>query len=219
MKSLLKSLNTASTSELIAAEIRNSIVSGKYKIGQALKQDTLAAEFNVSKIPVREALSQLKTEGLVFFQSNRGTTVSSLSVDEVEEIYLMRMSLEAMALKKSIPRFSTSNKIAAESTLKLLDESDDPMDWARLNWRFHSTLYADANMPILLETVSRLHNNVARYLMLYLDEMNFQEESQKEHWELFNACNEKDTKRALKILKQHLGEALKQTTRYMSKRS
>lgn len=204
-----------STSELIAEKIRNSIIFGEYKSGQALKQDVLAEELNVSKIPIREALNQLKSEGLVSFLNNRGSVVSSLSVKEVEEIYTMRMALEEMALKKSIPYLQPANTITAESTLRLIDESRDPLDWARLNWRFHASLYEAAEMPILLETVSRLHNNVARYMVLYLDEMKYQDVSQKEHWDLLDACRQKKTRRAISILRSHLKDAMEQTIYYM----
>ena len=167
---------------------------------------------------MREALNQLKTEGLVFFQNNRGSVVSSLSVGEVEEIYTMRMVLEEIALKRSIPNLQPANKISAESTLRIIDESRNPLDWATLNWRFHTSLYEAANMPILLETVSRLHNNVGRYMVLYLDEMNYQETSQREHWELLAACSAGKTGKASKILRNHLKDAMDQTIYYMQKR-
>ena len=98
-----KSPLSRTTSELIAERLRNAIVIGEYQSGQALKQDELAKHFEVSKIPLREALYQLKSEGLVEFINNRGSIVSSLSASEVEEIYTMRMALEEIALERAIP--------------------------------------------------------------------------------------------------------------------
>ena len=207
------------TSELIAERLRNAIIIGEYESGQALKQDELAKHFEVSKIPLREALYQLKSEGLVKFINNRGSIVSSLSASEVEEIYTMRKALEEIALERAIPNLQAANKIAAESALKLIDASTNPLDWAALNWEFHASIYRAAQMPKLLETVSTLHNNVSRYLLLYLKQMNFQDTSQAEHWALLEACNAGKTQQALGLLRQHLNDALKQTLQFMNQRS
>lgn len=207
------------TSELIAEQIRNAIIVGEYESGQALKQDVLASHFEVSKIPVREALYQLKSEGLVKFLNNRGVVVSSLSVSEVEEIYTMRLVLEEIALERAIPNLQAANRITAESALKLIDASTNPLDWSALNWEFHASLYRAAQMPKLLETVSLLHNNVSRYLLLYLKQMDFQNTSQAEHWALLEASIAGKTQQALGILRQHLNDALKQTLHFMNQRS
>lgn len=207
------------TSELIAEGIRNSIIIGEYKSGQPLKQDVLADHYEVSKIPVREALQQLKTEGLVTFLNNRGVTVSSLSISEVEEIYTMRLALETLALKRAIPNVQMANQVAAESALKLIDSSNDPLEWANLNWEFHASLYQAAGMPRLLDTISILHNNVARYLLLYLKEMDYQDDSQQEHWDLLESSLAGRTEQALGILRQHLNDALQQTLTFMKEKN
>lgn len=211
--------SSKTTSELIAEQIRNAIIIGEYESGQPLKQDVLAKHFEVSKIPVREALYQLKSEGLVNFLNNRGVIVSSLSSCEVGEIYTMRMALEEIALERAIPNLKAANQIAAESALKLIDASTNPLDWAALNWEFHASLYRAAQMPKLLETVSLLHNNVSRYLLLYLKQMDFQDTSQAEHWALLEASIAGKTQQALKILRKHLNDALKQTLHFMKQRS
>ncbi|MBL4659290.1 MAG: GntR family transcriptional regulator [Alcanivoracaceae bacterium] len=207
--------NSKSTSDLVAEKIRQSIIIGEFANGEALKQDVLAELYDVSKIPVREALYQLKTEGLVSFKNNRGSTVSSLSRTEVEEIYIMRIALEEIALKRAIPKLQPENLIAAESALKLLDTSSNYSHWPALNWEFHASLYKAANMPKLLDTVSVLHNNVSRYLLLYLKKMDFQQTSQQEHWDLLAACSDGKPKEALKILRKHMQDALHQTLLYM----
>lgn len=211
-----KTPNPKTTSELIAGRIRNAIIIGEFESGEPLKQDVLADQYGVSKIPVREALNQLKTEGLVDFLNNRGSVVSSLSASEVEEIYTMRIALEQIALKRAIPNLLATHKIAAEGALKLIDASTNPLDWATLNWEFHASVYKAANMPKLLELVALLHNNVSRYLLLYLKRMDFQNISQAEHWALLEACNAGDIQQASDILLQHLNDALEQTLDFMN---
>lgn len=210
------SKNTKTTSEMLAEKIRFAIMSGEFSSGQPLKQDVLASQYGVSKIPVREALYLLQTEGLVTFLNNRGSIVSELSIKEVEEIYTMRVALEEIALARAIPNMKEADFIAAESTLKLIEASEDPIEWSTLNWTFHSILYQAANMPKLLQTVSVLHNNVARYLLLYLNTMQKQEHSQEEHWDLLSACRKGRVQQALGILRQHLEDAKKHTINYMN---
>ncbi|MFK8011307.1 MAG: GntR family transcriptional regulator [Marinicellaceae bacterium] len=204
-----------SSADIIANKIRNSIISGEFPSGQSLNQDKLSRIYKVSKIPIREALNQLKTEGLITFKNNRGSHVSSLSCDEVEEIYTIRMALEEIALKRSIPDLQEKDFIAAESILKLIDVSNNYLDWSKLNWKFHAAIYKSANMPKLLNMVSVLHNNVSRYLLLYLKDLNFQKISQDEHWQLFNLCRERNTKAAVELLKMHMQEALNITVIHM----
>jgi len=70
-------------------------------------------------------------------------------------------------------------------------------------------------MPKLLDTVFTLYNNVTRYLILYLNGLEFQENSQAEHWELLDMCKRKKTRDAITVLKKHLDDALAQTLHYM----
>jgi len=100
---MIKQLESKPTSALIAERLRNAIINGEYASGQALRQDALAAQYQASKIPVREELNQLKMEGIVSFQNNRGSTVSCLSSSEVKEICTMRLALEGIALTRAIP--------------------------------------------------------------------------------------------------------------------
>src|SRR5688572_16537325 len=95
--------------ESIADSLRGDILRGKLPSGQALKQDEIAAQFGVSKIPVREALFQLKAEGLVNFYPNRGAFVSELSAVEVDEIYFMRIALETAVLARAIPDLTVAH--------------------------------------------------------------------------------------------------------------
>lgn len=211
--------SSKTTSEILADKIREAILQGEFISGQPLKQDLLATRFGVSKIPVREALYVLQKEGLVTFLNNRGSIVSELSVADVEEIYTVRLALETLALERAISNLKTEDFIAAEGALKLIEASSNPSQWAKLNWQFHSALYQAAKMPRLLEMVAVLHNNVARYLLLYLNTLQQQEHSQEEHWQLLSACKEGKREQASGILRQHLFDARQCTIEFMSSQS
>ena len=174
-------------------------------------------DLGVSQIPVREALAQLKAEGLVTYKSNRGAFVTSLSPREAKEIYLMRIALETMALEHAIPNLTKTDLARAKSALMVINVETDTAKWAELNWEFHAAVYQPAGMPHLLSTLEMLHINVGRYLVLYLDGMAFQQKSQVEHYALLKACEDGDIKTAIALLKQHLLDASNSLETYLGK--
>jgi DNA-binding GntR family transcriptional regulator len=204
------------TPDLIANALRNAILQGRYKANQHLRQDRIAEELGVSKIPLREALVQLKAEGLVSFMPNRGAVVTELSAKEVDEIFTMRIALETKALERAIPNLRPADFIRAKSVLEILQKEEDRTQWSELNWEFHATLYQASQMPRLLSTIQTLHNNVTRYLIIYLDRLSAQDISQKEHLSIFNACQKQDIDAAIKQLSTHLRKASKRLMVFLS---
>jgi DNA-binding GntR family transcriptional regulator len=202
------------TAALIADALRSAILQGKLRSGQALRQDEIAAEFNVSKIPVREALVQLQAEGLVDLIPGRGALVSHLSIDEIAEIYTIRRALEPLALERAIPNATRADFLKAEHILDEIDHVEDLMLWAELNWEFHAALYRPADMPLLEQTVQTLHNNAVRYLILnYLDRA-YLEVSQNQHRELLALCRQQEIALACEKLRLHLLDPMEEIRRY-----
>ena len=119
-KASLFQKDPGNTPDFIVNALRNAILQGRYKANQPLRQDHLAEELGVSKIPLREALVQLKAEGLVSFMPNRGAVVSELSAKEVDEIFTMRIALETKALERAIPNLRPADFIRAKSVLEIL---------------------------------------------------------------------------------------------------
>ena len=203
--------------ESIADSLRADILRGNLKGGQALKQDEIAAQFGVSKIPVREALVQLKAEGLVNFYPNRGAFVSELSPAEADEIYVMRIALETAALARAIPNLTVAQLKLAEEILNAIDQEENIAKWGELNWEFHATLYTPASLPRLMDTIKALHVNIARYLVLYLAGMAYQKKSQKEHRAILAACRHGDVEKAVAVLEVHLRGAAEHLVAYLNR--
>jgi DNA-binding GntR family transcriptional regulator len=204
-----------STPDLIAEALRQAIQHGLFQEGQSLRQDEIATQFGVSRIPVREALRQLEAEGLVIFHPNRGAMVSSLSPTEAQEICEIRLALETMALQLAIPHLSDADLDHAAQLLQETEQTTEPMRWAELNWQFHSTLYRAANRPRLLSMIRTLYVNVDRYIRLQMQELNYRDRSQAEHYQLLNACRQQDIPAAVQILQQHIGQAAEQLVEYL----
>lgn len=208
---------TPITTETIANALRSDILHGTYTSNAPLRQDEIAARFGVSKIPVREALQQLKAEGLVTFYPNRGAVVTALSATEVDEIYAMRIALETTALQRALPHLTIADLARAEALLTTLDQEQQVACWSELNWEFHALLYRPANLPRLLSWVSTLHVNVARYMVLYLAGMDYQAVSQQEHRALLAACRQGQSDLACDLLRHHLQSAADQLVAFLQK--
>jgi len=215
MKLTQQNFKATNTPDLIVETLRIAIIQGRYKAGEPLRQDRIAQDLGVSKIPLREALVQLKAEGLVTFMPKRGAVVSSLSASEAAQIFIMRRALETVALEQAIPRLGRPDLIRAASVLDIMDEETDQGKWGDLNWEFHATLYQAAQMPLLLQTICTLHNNVTRYLVIYLDSLAGLSCSQNEHRQLLEACRCQDVKKAKTVLGTHLSQASEKLISYL----
>ncbi len=207
------------TVEDITNSLRTDILQGELKSKEPLRQDEIASRFGVSKIPVREVLLQLKAEGLVTFFPNRGAVVSELSAAEVNEIYIMRIALETKALQRGIPHLTIANLAQAEEILDTIDQEENMARWGELNWEFHVTLYSPANLPRMMEWVKALHDNVSRYLVIYLSGIDYQKHSRLQHREILDYCRQGNVDAALKHLDHHLQSASQQLVEFLKKRN
>ena len=164
-------LQATTVAEQAADALRRKIISGELPEGYQLRQDALAAEFGVSRIPVREALVQLEGEGLVRIVPHKGAVVSELSIAEISELFMLRGLLEPMLLKKSAPKltqadFAELDAILAEYTKEL--HAQHPARWGELNTRLHDLLMSKAEQPRTLSIVTSLLQQTDRYTRLQL---------------------------------------------------
>jgi DNA-binding GntR family transcriptional regulator len=211
----MMSLFATSTADVIANRLREDILSGTLKPRQPLRQDEVAAQFGVSKIPAREALVQLKAEGLVVIHPNRGAIVAEFSADEVQEIYTIRAALETLALRHAIPNMTKADFVRADGLITIMDDERDPRKWSELNWEFHAALYSPAHMPRLFEHIRMLHSNVARYVVLYLASVDYHAEAQRQHRLILQLCRAGEVAEAIARLETHLTNAGKKIANFL----
>lgn len=204
-----------STPDLIAEALRQAIQHGLFAEGQSLRQDEIATQFGVSRIPVREALRQLEAEGLVTFHPNRGVMVAVLSPTAAQEICEIRIALETTALQLALPQFTDMDLNRAAAILQETEQTTDPIRWATLNWQFHAALYTPANRPRLLAMIKMLHVNVDRYIRLQIQALDYRDRSQQEHHQLLAACQQRHETEAVAILQHHIGAAAQQLVEYL----
>jgi DNA-binding GntR family transcriptional regulator len=197
-------LGQQSSPELIAESLRQAIIEGHLSPGESLRQENLAKHFAVSRIPVREALRRLESEGWIELQRHRGARVTPLSAEEVREIYEIRASLEVTALQLAAPNHTPHTLKQAATVLRLSHNAKDVSLYAQYNREFHLALYAPAQRPRLLAIVDSLHNQGERYLRLKLGMPSHKQQSDDEHQQIFDALSCGDIDRAVKILQPHL---------------
>jgi DNA-binding GntR family transcriptional regulator len=196
--------------DLAVEELRDRILRGRYPEGSPLRQDALASDLGVSRIPIREALRQLEVEGLVTFSPHAGAVVSSLSLDEIAELFELRAVLESDIMRKAVPNITEE---VIERALTILDaydaafESGDVAEWGELNWEFHSTLLAAANRPRTLGILSMLHNQSDRYTRLQLSLTHGQSRASDEHKGIVRAAATGDREGAATQLREHIETA------------
>ncbi len=200
---------------LIAATLRSAIVNGRLKPGEPLRQDDLAAHFKVSHIPVREALRQLEMEGLAIAQRHRGVIVTSLSPQEVQEIFEIRALLETEALRLAIPNHIEATLQQAAQILDEIDQESDISKWGELNHAFHMALYKPVNRPRLLSMIDTLHANGDRYVRMKLSVLKFKDRAKQEHRQILEACQQRNVNRATTLVSHHINTAMKELVTYL----
>ncbi|MGB6984784.1 MAG: GntR family transcriptional regulator, partial [Candidatus Aquilonibacter sp.] len=188
--------------DVVATRLRSDILTGRLAPGTRLRQDVIASACGVSHIPVREALRRLEAEGLVSIRPRHGAAVATLSADEIQELYEIRVALECCAIRAVVRNASTQELDAAEA---ILDEIDrEPDRWAELNTTFHVALYAAAHRPRLLATIEPIIRSCERYLHHEVQVLDNFEVSQREHRDLIRAIRLRDAKTACVILTKHI---------------
>lgn len=136
--------------------LRSEIVQGALPPGAELKQEELAVRFGASRIPVREALRLLEAEGLVAFGPNRSAYVVALSIEEVDEIFHLRLLLETDCFARAAERMDISDLARIERARRRAEIDAGTNDWSDSDMAFHEALYAPANRPRQIALIRRL---------------------------------------------------------------
>ncbi len=200
-----------SLASAVADKLRDKIILGELQEGEQLRQDEIAAEFQVSRIPVREAFRELLAEGLLNINPNRGAVVSALTPAEIEELFQIRSVLEREMLRASIPHLSAADLAEAAAIQERfraeLLHSEGVSAWGRLNTQFHAALYAGAALPQFKAILRTINNNGERYTRLQLFLTQGRERAVDEHQRLLEFCRRKDTEAACALLGEHVRHA------------
>lgn len=195
---------TPSTSEIIAKHLREAIISGQLAEGEPVRQDDIAQAFNVSKIPVREALKRLEAEGLVDFHRNRGALVTRISEPELAQMFEVRVLLEVKAIRLAVPNMTEETFARAEAICAEFVGEDDIGRWAELNWELHACLYEPAQRPFLVNLIRSIHDKIERYLRMQMSLSAGKDRADHEHKDIVAACRARDVELVARLIETHI---------------
>ena len=197
---------TVNLSQQVYVEIRGRILTCEFPPGEIVSEGSLASHFNVSKTPVREALVQLSSEGLVVALPRRGYQIAPITVRDVSELFELREIVEGSAIELACDRAEDSELHELLHFLETSHEVSENLDGARvvkLNREFHHRLAATSNNSRLVQIVDRLLDDLERVFYLGASIRNISTEVQQEHQEILDAVHARDPVRARQLMINH----------------
>jgi DNA-binding GntR family transcriptional regulator len=189
--------------DMVYEVLRESILTGVFQPGERLRQDQLAEAIGVSRIPVRSALMQLDSEGLITFNAYRGAVVNKLTVEEMREIYSIRSVLEAHALRNAMGDMTPDRLEHLEQLARELNEIKDGEEFLIRRNEFYSELYDVEKQPKLVELIERLRAEAGRYwLQRHIDYVS--QPGHRDHVHLMELIRAGEIEAAEEALRVHL---------------
>lgn len=208
-------MTTESAAARVARGLRDRVSSGALAPGTALSQTTVASEYGVSRIPVRDALQALATDGLVEL---RGSTavVTPLSIEDLQELYELREALEPVATRLAVPHVGRAGLARMTTMLAVMDDpSTTPGRWVDTNAAFHAEVYTLAGRPRTIALVEQLRRLTDRYVHFHLDVVGEATHLQEEHRQILAAVRDQDAARAAELTRIHLASSHDVVLRYL----
>lgn len=187
--------------------IRERILDGTLTAGEPLRQEALAADLGVSRIPLREALQRLEAEGLVTLVPHRGAVVAELPTDDALELFELRALIESDLIRRAAGRAAPSDRQAATRAASHFEAALSQGDVASLgqaNLQFHLALYRPALRPQTLEVYQRLHQQCDRLLRMQLTLTDGGAQAVREHAAIADATMLGDAEAAARLTYDHI---------------
>ena len=153
-----------SPADVIFEALREAIVEGALQDDATLRQDHIAGLFNLSRIPLREAMARLEEQGLVTTKRHKGAVVSSLALEASTEMFEFCAFIEREVLRQSVRNITDATLAEAGAYAEGFAAEPDPGRWVALNRLFQHPLYRDCGRPYHLQIVSKALDKIGRYL-------------------------------------------------------
>lgn len=183
-------------------ELRQRIIRGEVLPGEAIRQEVLASELGVSRLPVREALVVLQSERLVDYTQHKGYVVAVLDEEDLAQTYRLRDILESVAIDDAVPRITDDTVQAMRATMAEMTAAEPASKAERIqrNREFHFHLFSASHNMRLVSLLSQLWDACDRYRALYYPETPAIEQVQRGHEEIIEAATARDGARLRELL-------------------
>lgn len=201
---MMAKVGRQSLTDQIVTELRRQIITGQLPEGAPLRQEKLATELGVSRVPLREAIRQLEAEGLVVSELHKGTVVTTLSLEELQELFEIRLRIETWLFEAAIPLMRDEDFALADAVTDEAMASGSVENWGELNWRFHEALYRPSGHLIALKLLRTVHDNANRYVNLQIAVAEDVERELADHRALTAFARLRDIRRGVDTLRAHI---------------
>lgn len=193
--------------DLVHDQLRGAILRGEFAPGEELQQVPLAEQLGVSRTPLREAFRLLQREGLLEASPNRSYRVTAFSAEDLEELYVTFLPLQALAIRLTIPRMTSEDIATMHGDLAQMDHYASMHDveaWERPHTDFHRRLVQHAGRRVV-ELLDQLNDHAGRYRRVYLEGTSYGfGAAAGEHREILEACRDGESDLAASRLARHL---------------
>lgn len=195
----------ATAQEEAYQHIKRGIRTGELRPGMRLAPDDIAAEIGTSRMPVREALNRLATEGLIVNRPNRGSVVRVLTEKEVREVFAMRSVLEGLAATLAAENVTTNDIHDLEQLLQRMHRSGlNASEWITAHRQFHERLCTIADAPQLMRQIASLHSVSEPLMRVWLEGKPSTDYVHDRHEELIGALKARDGAKVEALMRAHI---------------
>lgn len=201
------------------AQLRQLILNGTLAPGETLRQEELARRLQVSRTPLREALATLAAEGLVQVNPRRSMTVFKPSMEDLKELFSLRVILESAAIERAAPSFPRQELSRLESLIDQMESAPTSASFNRLNQQFHDICYLPSGLPPLLALIGQVRGQATPYSQMMLATQDHRRGAQAQHLELVIALRERDAQRAAQVTREHLQSTIDTVVAELSERN
>jgi DNA-binding GntR family transcriptional regulator len=205
--SVRKVMEKRKRSEQMSDQIEERIVTGIYPPGMRLDEVELAASLGVSRTPIREALIQLSSAGLVEIRPRRGAVVADIGPQRLCEMFEVMAELEAMCGRLAARRISQTEQVAlvaAHQACEAARDANDADNYYRLNEEFHHLIYAASHNRFLQDQATALHRRLRPYRRLQLRVRDRMSSSFSEHAGILDAILTEQSELSAERLRAHV---------------
>jgi DNA-binding GntR family transcriptional regulator len=203
--SSLGDIQRRTSHEVVREKLRFAILAGSLAPGTSLVLSDLSEQLGTSRTPIREAIRDLATEGLVDFDAFKSPVVHVPTLQEAREIYQLRMTLEALAVRDAVSRTTDDDLQSAQNLCDLMENSDNTASWAELNRQFHAVLISSVTSKRLRDLTSSLQDASAVQVVRSIQASPMRvDQANREHRQLLQAFRDRDTEAAVRQTTQHL---------------
>lgn len=215
----LKPIDTTGLRNQIEDQIRQAILDGHLKPGERLVESAIAEQLQLSRAPVREALSALEREGIIDYLPRRGYFVVEFTPKDIEEIYSLRLLLEIGALRRAIHQFSEADIQKMQDIVETLGHVEEKWEQSRianLDLSFHELICKAADHQRLYSVWERMRMQTGMLMGVTTRTHYDRPQNHKQfHQSILDAILDKDLARAEMLLSEHILDAQQRALRQM----